>query len=193
MRHHPQDWASRNLHRGLAPQARRGVAVLEFILWTPVFVILLVAIVQFGLIWMNLQQVKAASNAGALIASQLTTAQLSSGLNANNLDLVEDAVQEVLSSANMTPCRVILEYNPPNTCVTGSPGTKATSSSCPAACNAPASSLPSTADIPGGSVRVTVCVNINQLTPNLLSTFGFSISNRNARMSTTLPYENCDG
>uniref|UniRef100_A0A7C2K020 Pilus assembly protein n=1 Tax=Schlesneria paludicola TaxID=360056 RepID=A0A7C2K020_9PLAN len=179
--------------RSAGPKGRRGIVVLEFILWTPVFVILLVSIVEFGLIWMNLQQVKAAANAGAKVASELTTAQLSSGLAANNIDLVEDAVQKVLGSAYMTPCRVILEYNPPNTCVPGSPGTKATTSSCPVACNAPSSSLPSTTDIPGGSVRVTVCVNINQLTPNLLSTFGFSISNRNAKMSTTLPYENCDG
>jgi len=165
------------------------VVVLEFIIWTPVFVILIFALVEFALILTGLQQVKAASYAGAKVASELTTANLASGVPGNNITLVDNAVAKVLSSSGMTRCETILEYNPSNTCVAGSPGTK-TAGGC-GSCYAPATPLPSNANIPGGTVRVTVCVDINQLTPNMLSNFGFNVSGRTAKVTTLLPYENC--
>jgi len=161
--------------------------VLEFILWAPVFVILLLAIIEFGLILSAIPQVKAASRAGAKVASELSTAQLSSVNPANNLDLVDAAVARVLSSAGLTRCQVILEYNP--TCGGITPGTQ-TAGACPN-CVAPVLALPSNADIPGGTVRVTVCVDVDEMTPDMLATFGFSVAGRVAKESTLMPYENC--
>lgn len=166
---------------------RHGIVVLEFILWAPVFVILLLAVIEFSLIWANLQQVKAASRAGATVAAELATANLSSGNPNNNITLVYNAVAKVLSSSGIAPCEVILEYNP--TCGGITPG-KLTSGTCPN-CSAPATTLPSNTLIPGGTVRVTVCVDVDQMTPNLLATFGFSVTGRTARESMLLPYENC--
>jgi Flp pilus assembly protein TadG len=163
------------------------VVVFEFIIWTPIFVILLLAIIEFALILTNLQQVKAASQAGAKIAAELSNADLASANPADNIDKVDDAVTIVLGSAGMMQCEVILEYNP--TCGGITPDTK-TAGAC-AGCTAPATPLPSLADIPGGTVRVTVCVDVEQLTPDLLTTFGFSIAGSTAKVSTLLPYENC--
>jgi hypothetical protein len=166
---------------------RRGVVVFEFILWTPIFVILLLAVIEFALILTNLQQLKAASEAGARIAAELSNADLASGNPADNIDKVDDAVTTVLGSAGMMQCEVILEFNP--TCGGITPGTLI-AGGC-ANCTAPVDPLPSLVDIPGGSVRVTVCLDVTELTPDLLSTFGFTIANSTAKMSTLMPYENC--
>jgi Flp pilus assembly protein TadG len=162
--------------------------VVEFLMWAPVFAILTFAIIEFALILTAAQHLKMASRAGAKVAAELSTTALASPLDANNLTLVQTAVADVLSSAELTPCRVILEYNP--TCGGISPGAKQVGA-CPN-CTAPAAPLPGNIAIPGGTVRVTVCVRIDQMTPDMLSLFGFSIQDRIVRMSTLLPYENCN-
>jgi Flp pilus assembly protein TadG len=189
------DWAGCVSHqhgrlRGSRERNRRreGIVVLEFILWTPVFILLLFAAIEFALILTSIQHVKSASRAGAKVAAELPTAGLASGNDADNITLVNNAVATVLSSVGMSPCEVILEFNP--TCDGITPGTKQ-AGSC-AGCFAPTEPLPNGSVIPGGTVRVTVCVDVEQMTPDMLALFGFSVQGRTARVSTLLPYENCE-
>ncbi len=166
--------------------------ILEVIVLFPVIVILLAAVIEFGLLLSGIKHVQASSRAGAKIASELATADLTAVPTTNNVDAVQATVDQVLSSAGFNSCQVILEYLVPTTMCTGvasGSGTQ-TAGSC-TGCNAPSVSLPTLANVPGGSVRVTVCVDADQLTPDLLSTFGFDISSKVISTSTTLPYENC--
>jgi|GEM_PF-1439479 len=165
---------------------RSGVVILEVIVLFPVIVILLAAVIEFGLLLSGIKHVQASSRAGAKVASELAVGSLASGGST-----VQTTVDRVLSSGGYSSCQVILEYVTTNATCTGAPGSGTSTAGSCTGCNAPASSLPTIADVPGGSIRVTVCVDADQLTPDLLSTFGFDISSKIITASTTLPYENC--
>lgn len=170
-----------------ARQMRRGVVTLELIVVTPIIAIMLSACVEFGVILASLEHITASARAGAKVAAELSTANLASAAPANNIDLVQAAVDNVLGSAGMTSCMVILEHNP--NCSGLVAGTK--SAGACAGCAAPVAALPTTVMIPGGSVRVTVCVDAATTAPNLLSTFGYNLTGKVISESITLPYENC--
>ncbi len=159
--------------------------MLEVIVLFPVIAILLAAVIEFGLLLSGIKHVQASSRAGAKIASELSQADLG-GADAVNVDVVKDTVDRVLSSAGFESCQVILE-NVTTGCVADNTRNSGTCTGC----NAPATSLPTVAAVPGGTVRVTVCVDADQLTPDLLSTFGFDISSKIISASTSLPFENC--
>ena len=166
---------------------RDGIVVYELIVAGPVFLILLTALVELGSLMSNMRHVNLAARAGAKTASELSTVNLGSALPADNIDLVRNAVDKVFGSAGITSCQVILEHNPGCNALMD---TIRTSGACPG-CSAPGTALPTLVQIPGGTVRVTVCVEATQLAPNLLSGFGLSISGRTITDSVTLPYENC--
>jgi Flp pilus assembly protein TadG len=159
--------------------------MLEMIVLFPVIAILLAAVIEFGLLLSGIKHVQASSRAGAKIASELSQADLG-GADTLNVDVVKDAVDRVLSSAGFESCQVILE-NVTTGCVTDDTRNSGTCTGC----NAPATTLPTVAVVPGGTVRVTVCVDADQLTPDLLSSFGFDISSKIISASTALPFENC--
>lgn len=174
---------------GLSRMSRRrrgGVVVLEVIVLFPVIAILLASVIEFGLLLSGIKHVQASSRAGAKVASELAVGSLATGGAT-----VQTTVDRVLSSAGFSSCQVILEYITSNANCTGAPGSGTSTAGSCTGCSAPAGSLPTIADVPGGSVRVTVCVDADQLTPDLLSTFGFDISSKLITVSTTLPYENC--
>ena len=58
------------------PSGRRGVVTLELILWLPIMIIFLLAIVEFALIMQFNQQVSYAARFGAKLASEITRNQL---------------------------------------------------------------------------------------------------------------------
>jgi hypothetical protein len=152
---------------------------------------MLSACVEFGIILSSLEHVTAAARAGAKVAAELSTVDLPTAVAAND---VQAAVDQVLGSAGMVSCMVILEHNP--VCV-GAAAMK-TAGAC-AGCAAPATALPAAgaaAVIPGGSIRVTVCLEASAVAnqdnfPNLLSTFGYDLTGQIISESITLPYENC--
>ncbi len=170
-----------------AGMRRRGVVTLELIVVTPIIAIMLSAVVEFGVLLASLENVSASVRAGAKVASELSTAELASAMTADNVDKVQAAVDRVLDSAGMVSCMVILEHNP--NCAGLVAATK-TTGVC-AGCAAPAAALPGTGVIPGGAVRVTVCVDAATAAPNLLSTFGYDLSGTVISEAITLPYENC--
>lgn len=166
---------------------RRGVVTLELIVVTPIIAIMLSAVIEFGIMLASIEQITASVRAGGKIASELSNADIGSAATAVNVDLVQAAVDNVLGSAGMTSCMVILEHNPD---CNGLVAATKTAGAC-AGCAAPVTALPTTAVIPSGTVRVTVCVEATQLAPNLLLTFGYDLTGQVVSESITLPYENC--
>lgn len=170
-----------------AKSRRRGVVTLELIVVTPIIAIMLSAAIEFGVMLASIEQVTAATRAGAKIASELSNADIGNAGTGPNVDVVQAAVDNVLGSAGMTSCMVILEHNPDCNGLTAATKTAGTC----AGCAAPATALPTTAVIPSGTVRVTVCVEATQLAPNLLSTFGYDLTGQVVSEAILLPYENC--
>ena len=158
--------------------ARRGSVTLEFIVALPVLLIVLVAVVEFGMLFTNLQQVGLACRVGAEAASQSTF--LPYGLATVPPD-VTDPINQQLASSGISPCKIILEHN-----VLPTPETLTTTYGAGCTCDPPAASLPG---IPARSVRVTVCVPMTSLAPNCLALFGFDLGGRCAQCSTTFRYE----
>ncbi len=163
-------------------RAPKGAVVLELILMFPIWLIFLLAIIEFGQILSNQQQVALASRVGAEEASQTAMLPLSDGHPIP--ENVLQAINGQLSISGISPCRVILEHNvvpsPPSaypTPVTLSWG------SCN--CDPPPDALP----LLRHSIRLTVCVPLSDLTPDLLGMFGFDISNRTLQHTTTFRYE----
>ena len=147
------------MNRRLFPRSGppKGVQTLELLLVTPIIVIALIAIMEFGTLHIVQSAVTNAANEGARLAGQ-----------GANIDDVVDAVQDVVSLHNITLSNavnagtdVVLErgslpadhYNssPGFTCATPTPAT-----------------------VDPNEVRVTVCLELDN-TPviNVLSSFGF--------------------
>ena len=145
---------------------RRAAVVLETILALPLFVMMLLAIVEFGVYFSNAQQHALASRVGAEEASQ--TMSLSTTNNDPVPNNVLIAIDQQLGSSGITACRVILIHN------VGLPaGTTVELSSGACDCDPPTPPNPS----PGGEfVQVTVCCELTDLMPNCLSSFGFDIT-----------------
>lgn len=169
-------WRPRNDRRFSASrpsQRHRGAVVVELLIMLPVWLIALLAVIEFGEVLSDLQQVSLASRVGA--ESGVRTPGLpSSGPVPTN---VLDAIDHQLASSGMSQCKVILEHN------VGGSYAMLVSGSC--SCDPPTTPLPGL----GTYVRVTVCVPMTQLVPNLLGTFGFDISSKLVRQTTVLQYE----
>jgi hypothetical protein len=155
--------------------ARRGGAVLvEFLLVMPILLVALAGVIEYGLILSNLQQVALASRVGAKVASEQPTPL--------DITAIHAAVDQQLKSAGFSgACRVILQHNVPG----GGPSPQ-TTGACD--CNMPLTpGTPATTH--GRFVRVTVCVELSELTPDLLDFFGFSVAGRLVEETTTYRWE----
>jgi len=155
---------------------RRGGAVLELLLALPVLIIGVLAIVEFGLLRANQQQLEYASRVGANIAvddPNPTVTDIDSAVRAH---LQEAGIDT--ADANI---RITLQENTTGATIETTAGTL----NCTVAGSVPAA--------PAGQefVRVTVCLDIveSQMTPNLLQTLGFDIAGWQMQQTTTLRYE----
>jgi hypothetical protein len=162
--------------------------VLELILTTPIFLIIMLAIVEFSLIYTAIEQAAFASRSAAKIASETASGSLSGLVTNGDLKSFVDRYLRV-GGLPEGSCRVILEYNVdtggtkqdrvyPNPAVNG--------------CNCVASSTPLPAV--GGttndeSVRTTVCVRLGGNIPDFLGDLGFSIENYVVEETTTYMHE----
>ncbi|MEX0727089.1 MAG: TadE family protein [Planctomycetaceae bacterium] len=162
-------WPAR-LRSGFA--RRRGAVIFELIITLPALMILALAVIEFGLIQHGQKHVSSASAFGAKIAAE--TAGLNSGNTAAVRTSVETAVNthfDVAGFGNVSG--VTLRHN------VGGGGVDS-SGNCPD---------PVVPALPPDSVRITVCVDFTDLSPDLLSSFGFSLGDRSAVFTTTFPHE----
>lgn len=141
----------------------------------PVRLIFLLAIIEFGQVLCSQQQVELASRVGAEEASQTPDLPIS-----HNGDIPANvllAIDQQLAGSRMTRSHVRLEHNMAPEPVTLSVGTRD--------CESPAEALPEMRRY----VRVTVGIAMTELTPHLLRTFGFDISDWLVEHTTTFRYE----
>lgn len=174
-----QQLCRKAVRRHQRPHERDGSVTLEFLLVLPVLLIVLLAAVEFGMFFANMQQVALACRVGAEAASQ-TGGLPSSGHVPTN---ITDAISHQLESSGITYGAVILEHN-----VNGATETLTTPDPLTSPCDPPAAPLP---PAPYGrlSVRITICVPMTELAPNCLALCGFDLTGRCAKCSTTFRYE----
>jgi len=148
----------------------------------PVWLIFLLAIIEFGQVLISQQQVELASRVGAEEASQ--TPDLPMSDNGHIPENVLLAIDQQLACSGMRRCHVRLEHN----VVPEYPGARPmpvtlTVGNCD--CEGPAERLPETRRY----VRLTVGIAMTELTPNLLRAFGFDVADRIMHHTTTFRYE----
>ncbi len=155
--------------------ARHGIQALELLIVVPLLTILLLAVVEFGLIYLNLRHLAFASRTGTKIAAEQASFDIT---------LIKTEVDRHLRSAGLLSNSqvVVLEHNVGGTYTQISSNPSIT-------CPLPTIALPDATVVPEGCVRVTVCVTVNVLTPDLLATFGLSLASRQATESTLFVYE----
>ncbi len=172
----------RSSHAAPHANARRrnGVVTLELILAFPILFTLLLVIIEFGLIFSASSHVSAASRLGAKVASKAGTV---AGLQAlmppvsSSPGPLATEINRYLTSAGFvtSACQVTLQYNNGGNQVLTDPSGGGTCN-----CSAPTANFP-----PTNYVRVTVCVPLSQNVPDLLTMFGFSLTNRSLEHTTT--------
>jgi hypothetical protein len=165
--------------------ARRAGLTVELILTLPIFLILLVAVVQFGLYHVRMQHVALASRIGAQQAAQ--TSNLSS--YAIVPPGVVSAVAAELQAAGITKFCIRLEHNVGAGGVLWEPA-----GGCPFCSGSGCTCCPSTPltspPYPGTSyVRLSVCVPLTELMPNVLKVFGFDLTGQYTAFTTVVRYE----
>ena len=168
--------------------SRSGVVTLELILWLPIVMATVLAAIEFGLILVNFKHVQFASRVGAKVAAE----ELASSTTVPSIIDIHAKVNRALSAMGMSTCKVLLEQNIPSTAcaLNNSDQFMGVCTNCgPPSTTLPAAGTPSA--VPGGTVRVTVCVELSQLTPDLLSSFGFSTTGKVVNASTAYPYKHC--
>jgi hypothetical protein len=157
------------------PRGRRrsGILTMELLLNLPLWLLLVLAVVQFGGLSCGVQQASLASRVGAAEAGRTTPLPCEGGVPGNVLS----AIERQLASSGLVCSKVILEHNlagRPVVLLSGcGPG------------RPPCIPLPSV----GTSVRVTVCVPPAGIIPNLLGKLGLDLWSRALVQSTTFRHE----
>lgn len=180
-----QQLCRKAVRRHPRPHERDGSVTLEFLLVLPVLLIVLLAAIEFGMFFANMQQVALACRVGAEVAAQTGGLPNAPATVPTN---ITDAINQQLASSGISACRVYLEHNVPGTeqelVTTFVPG---------CTCTAPPTPLPPqpppATNYGRVSVRVTVCVPMTELAPNCLALCGFDLTGRCAKCSTTFRYE----
>lgn len=158
------------------PARRRGGIIVELVLTLPIFLILLVAVVQFGLYHVNMQQVALASRVGAEEASQTPDLEGFAVVPPN----VVQAIEHQLQTAGIDECQVKLEHNVGGTAVTLVSQAQGCECCPDEELDAPAY---------GRYVRLTVCVPLTELMPNCLKLFCYDITGKTTSFTTVFRYE----
>ena len=172
---------------------RRGIVVVELLLWLPVLLTGLMAVIEFAIMQQVNQQVALASRYGAKIASEVTRAfavspNLSDLNQTSTINNLQSRIDTFLANAGLTAsCEVRLEHN---SCI-DNPLQVDTASPCNCTVTGPAVLPAGEPPAPPNEayVRVTVCVPLLGNVPNCLSTLGFDITDRIVRHSTTYRIE----
>jgi len=158
----------------LAGRRRRpGSITIELLLNLPIWILLVLSMVQFGQLASSVQHVTRASRVGAELAAQCLALPAGGQVPSEILD----AIQCQLASSGMACSQVILEHNlsdTPVTLVSGSGG-----------------GLPPASPLPGCGtyVRVTIFVPVAAIMPNLLGKMGVDLWSRAVEQSTTFRYQ----
>lgn len=175
----PVRCACRAMHSSRPPR-RSAVTVVETIIWLPVLLIVLLSIVEFGSIMLGISQVEAAARFAAAYAADDPNGNL---MNDSTMASAADAmeirgeVDEVLETAGFGTAATQGVRFRENVGESPGDGSTAVDGTCD----------PDPLPMPNDSVRVTVCVPLTSVSPDLLSSFGFSLSGRFIEATATEP------
>ena len=185
---------------GREGRTRRGIVTVELLMVLPIFLLALVAVVEFAQILMVAENVAYSSRFGAKLASEEPRAGVQSIDNMNlqaGGSRLRNAIDEYLAASGIDTgaCRVILDHNLPEYDV-GNDGIE-TQVDPPVGCDceSPAGPLPP-GNMPNpqppsvNTVRVTVCVPLEGNVPDLLGYVGFGLDEYTIEQSATFRYEN---
>ena len=172
----PRVFRQANSRRQFLARQRRAGVVLELLLSFPILLAAFLASIQFGMLFSKNQQLAIASRIGALVAAQ------TAGLPAVDGPVPPSILQPIARQMNLVSVPtfgVLIEHNTTNPMVpvllaSGSP-----------ACTQPITPLPTS----GRFVRVTVCVKVTDIAPDLLGFFGLDITTDNAQQTSVFRYE----
>jgi Flp pilus assembly protein TadG len=152
----------RRAARLFAPQENHGVAAVEFAIYALVFLTMVAATVDIGLLLFTQSQLDAAVSAGAEYAAN------SAPLVATNPTGLSDNISSIVNYANTT---VVVNNNDTVTtdcyCPTGSPGNWTWGSS--TTCTTPPTACPGGSGVYGQFVTITATTSISPI----FSGFGF--------------------
>ena len=166
-------------------QKRRAVSLLEIILGLPFVLILLFAVVQFGLLQSNQQTLKMASRAGALIAAELpintaATTPPAQVLAAINEVLLESGLLgpgETIETVGAVHFNYRVYDSVSDSEVVGT-------ASVGSGCNPP----PQPA-LTYQYVQITICLPATRLAPNTTACFGVDYTDRFVSQTSLFRYE----
>ncbi|WDI40800.1 TadE/TadG family type IV pilus assembly protein [Bremerella sp. P1] len=164
---------------------RRAASLLEIIIGLPIVLILLLAVVQFGLLQSNQQTLKMASRAGALVAAELVIDGTETEPDAS----IVDAINEVLQKGGiLSPAESITDIGEVqlNYIVYDFDNEDAIDDVIyfDAGCDPPPTTYPDYY-----YVQVTICIPATRLTPNVMACFGVDYSGRDAIMTSLYRHE----
>ncbi|MDA0835722.1 MAG: TadE/TadG family type IV pilus assembly protein [Planctomycetota bacterium] len=168
---------------GLA-RARSAVIVFELIVTLPLLLVVLIAVIEFGIIMAGFKQVAIAARTGASVASNTagldTGTPLSTQTAAQAARTAIDRQLETAGFGTNASSGLTLRHNVSDGVGIDPPEASHTEGTC---------SDPTAISLPARAVRVTLCVEMSTLAPDMLSSFGFSLNGRTIEESITYPYE----
>jgi hypothetical protein len=161
------------IRRRLPGRTRRGLITLELLLNLPVWFIMFLAIMEFGTVFSDAQQVTLAGRVGAQAAAHCVALPT----NGEVPQEIVDAVHRTLAAAGLRCTRVIVEHN-----VCGKPAILA---------SGPGNGVPPAYPSPriGSYVRVTVYARPSGTVSGLFARAGLDWSKRILSQTTTWPYQ----
>lgn len=168
----------RNSSRCTTRRHRRAGVTLELVLSFPVLLIAFLAAIQFGMLFSKNQQLALASRIGALAASQSLALTPVNGPVPPSILL---PITRQMNLMGVSSFGVLIEHNATNPM----PMAPILLASGTPAATQPSTPLP----VNGRYVRVTVCVKVTQIAPDLLGLFGLDISTDNAQQTSVFRYE----
>lgn len=162
--------------RGCYRLRRRAVMTLELILVLPIMLIVLLATIQFGQYFANLQELTFAARVGAQEAAQTPALPAMDG-NPVPTSVIT-AIDQQLSAFGINERIIVLEHN-----TQGTPVSLVTPTGTP--------TPPKLTPLPPGRyVRVVIVVPKSEMMPELLKTFGLCLAAGQATtVSAVFPYE----
>ncbi len=160
-------------------RSRSGVIVLELILGVMVGLVLIVAVVEFGLLVANYQHVVQTTQSVARFASEVPANGLNSiGETQTVTNEARDLADDLLAGTGL-PTSATVGVHLQHT--VGPTDFGAEAGTCPLAVDPTQ---------PDDTVRVSVCVSADRLAPDLLSTLGFTLQGRTVQFTVTVAHDN---
>jgi len=169
-------------------RCRRGVATLEFLLTLPLVVLGVMATIQFGMLFANMEHGELASRIGAVEASQTPGLAATAGGDPVPGNII-DAIETQIDTVGLRWCKIRLEHNVGGTVIVlESTNSGSTFSACPD-CGPTETLTTSTLGPPSGAyVRLTVCVPKRQLMPDCIQFLGVALGDTDEAMAFTSVY-----